>query len=100
METKLAVAKTVDLIGKALHPSRLTSPYVLPSRDELVELLLDYISPARKDKAGKARSAGKEKKREKAESSCCRCWDRTPRLSAPSRTSCAPKVREKTTPSL
>jgi hypothetical protein len=38
---------------KALHPSRLTSPYVLPSRDELVELLLDYISPAKKDKTGK-----------------------------------------------
>lgn len=45
LETKLCVVKTIDLIGKALHPSRLTSPYVLPSRDELVDLVLDYIAP-------------------------------------------------------
>lgn len=45
LETKLTVTKTVDLIGKALHPSRLTSPYVLPSRDDVVDLILDYIAP-------------------------------------------------------
>merc|ERR1711991_725186 len=45
LETKLTVTKAIDLIGKALHPSRLSSPYVLPSRDELVDLVLDYMRP-------------------------------------------------------
>jgi hypothetical protein len=64
LDTKMAVTKTIDLIGKALHPSRLTSPYVLPSRDELVELLLDYISPAKKDKNGKVLGPDNEAERQ------------------------------------
>ncbi len=64
LDTRLAVTKTIDLIGKALHPSRLTSPYILPSRDELVELLLDYIAPVKRDKSGKPVGQDAEQERQ------------------------------------
>lgn len=57
LEVKMTVIKVIDLLGKALHPSRLTSPYVLASRDELVDLLLDYIAPVIKVRRGRKRDS-------------------------------------------
>lgn len=43
--TKECMIKTIDLIGKAMHPSHLKREYVLKQRDELITQLIQYMGP-------------------------------------------------------
>lgn len=37
--------KTIDLIGKAMHPAHLQREYILKQRDELLLQLIQYMTP-------------------------------------------------------
>eukprot|EP01117_Protostelium_nocturnum_P011732 TRINITY_DN4276_c0_g1_i1.p1 TRINITY_DN4276_c0_g1~~TRINITY_DN4276_c0_g1_i1.p1 ORF type:complete len:1650 (+),score=410.28 TRINITY_DN4276_c0_g1_i1:183-5132(+) len=54
--TKECIIKTIELIGKAMHPSHLKREYVLKQRDELLKQILTYISPASQKGAEKTTS--------------------------------------------
>lgn len=38
------IIRTIDMIGKALHPLRLGNAYILKERDELVKGMLTYVT--------------------------------------------------------
>lgn len=51
IDVKDVLIKTIDLIGKAVHPSHLKANYVLKDRDVLVQHIIRYISlPAKGNK--------------------------------------------------
>jgi len=46
--TKECIIKTVELIGKAMHPNHLKKEFIFKQRDDLLKLILNFIVPKEK----------------------------------------------------
>jgi hypothetical protein len=49
--TKECLIKTIDQIGKAMHPSHLEKEFTLKQRDDLIKVLIAYMTPKEKVEA-------------------------------------------------